>query len=191
MKPDDPRAPLAHDLSKFRLPPGFRGAPAWKVQLWWCVQATLFRWSPQFLYPFRAALLRLFGAKVGYKVLLRPSVTVTYPWHVSIGDYAWIGDDVVLYSLGRITIGEHAVVSQKSYLCAGDHDMQDPAFAIRGTPINIGRAAWLAADVFVAPGVSIGAGTVVGARSTVLSDLDAGGFCAGSPCRLLRPRNLG
>ena len=93
------------DLRGFRLPPGFRGRAAWFVQLWWLVQGTAFRWSPQVCYGWRRWLLRLFGASVGQGVLVRSTASITYPWKVSIGDWSWIGDEVVLYSLGAITIG--------------------------------------------------------------------------------------
>ena len=93
------------NLNKFQLPKNFRGKNAFVVQLWWIVQGTLFRMSPQFLYGFRRFLLRLFGAKIGKNVIIRSTVRTTYPWKVSIGDYSWIGDDVVLYSLGEIEIG--------------------------------------------------------------------------------------
>lgn len=176
------------DLSTFTLPKNFRGRSTLVVQLWWIVQASLFRWSPQFAYGFRRFLLRLFGAHIGSSVIIRPSVTVTYPWKVSIDDFAWIGDDVVLYSLGEITIGSHSVVSQRSYLCAGDHDYIKTNFSIRGRKIIIGSQVWVAADVFIAPAVSIGDGAVIGARSTVLSDMPAGMLCAGYPAKPLRPR---
>ena len=107
---------MIQDLSRFRLPPGFRGRSAMAVQLWWMTQATLFRLSPQFAYGFRRRLLRMSGANVGQGVLVRPTVTVTYPWKVSIGDRAWVGDHAVLYSLGEIEIGADAVVSQRAYL---------------------------------------------------------------------------
>jgi putative colanic acid biosynthesis acetyltransferase WcaF len=170
------------------MPPGFRGRPAWFVQLWWLVQATLFRLSPQVLYGWRRWLLRRFGARIGKGVLLRPSVSITYPWKLTIGDHAWVGDDVVLYTLGEITIGAHAVVSQHSYLCTGSHDYTRPTFDIFAKPIMIGAQAWLATDVFVAPGVEIGAGTVVGARSSVFKSLPAGVVASGSPAKVVRAR---
>ncbi len=77
------------------------------------VQATIFAWSPQVLYRWRAFLLRLFGAKIGKNVVIRPSVKITYPWKLTLGDYAWVGDEVNLYTLGEITIGAHSVISQK------------------------------------------------------------------------------
>lgn len=86
------------DLSGFSVPKGFRGSNAIKVQLWWAVQATIFAWSPQVLYRWRAFLLRLFGAKIGKNVVIRPSVKITYPWKLTLGDYAWVGDEVNLYT---------------------------------------------------------------------------------------------
>jgi putative colanic acid biosynthesis acetyltransferase WcaF len=176
------------DLSRFRLPPAFRGRPAWFVQCWWLTQATLFRCSPQFLYRWRRWLLRRFGASIGEGVRVRPSARVTYPWKVSIGDHSWIGDDVVLYSLGAITIGSNCVVSQRCYLCAGTHDYRNAAFEIHARPIDIEDQAWLAADVFVSPGSRVGRGTVVGARSGVFADLPPETVCFGTPARPVSSR---
>jgi putative colanic acid biosynthesis acetyltransferase WcaF len=181
---------MYQDLSSFRLPSGFRGRSAFSVQLWWIVQATLFRCSPQFAYGWRRFLLRLFGAKVGQRVIIRPTATITYPWKLRIGNYSWIGDHVILYTLGSVAIGDHTVVSQGSHICAADHDFNDPAFTIRAKPIVIGREVWIASDVFVAPGVSIGDATVVGARSSVFRNLPPLTVCFGHPCVPVRPRTL-
>lgn len=175
-------------LDRFTLPPGFCGRPAWFVQLRWLVQAGLFRWSPQVLYGWRRGLLRCFGARLGKGVLVRPTATVTYPWELTIGDNAWVGDDVVLYTLGEIEIGANAVVSQRSYLCTGSHDFTRPTFDIYAKAIRLGDEAWVATDVFVAPGVSIGRGGVVGARSSVFHDLPAGVIAIGSPARVVGKR---
>ncbi len=115
-------AERVQDLSRAKVPPGFRGRAAWFVQLWWIVEALLFHPSPQVLYGWRRFLLRAFGARIGKGVLIRPSVTVTYPWKLSIGDWSWVGDRVTLYTLGEISIGESSVVSQGTYLCTGSHD---------------------------------------------------------------------
>ncbi|MBL4654138.1 MAG: colanic acid biosynthesis acetyltransferase WcaF, partial [Flavobacteriales bacterium] len=84
-------------LDQFKLPHGFRGRSVLIVQLWWLVQSTLFAMSPQFMYGWRVMLLRLFGAKVGEGVIIRPSVRVTYPWKVKVGHHVWIGDHAELY----------------------------------------------------------------------------------------------
>ena len=179
---------MHQQLNTFTLPPDFRGKPGWFVQLWWIVQALLFRTSPQFMYGWRRFLLRIFGAKIGKDVMLRPTVHTQFPWKLTIGDYSWVGDDVVLYSLGAITIGNNAVVSQKSYLCAGSHDYTQPGFPIFCLPVVIEDECWLATDVYVAPGVTIGKGTVVGARSSVFKSLPPGMICVGSPAKVVKPR---
>jgi putative colanic acid biosynthesis acetyltransferase WcaF len=130
-------------LKTFKLPENFRGKNAFIVQLWWLVQGTFFRMSPQFMYGFRRFLLRLFGAKIGKKVIIRPTVRITYPWKVSIGNYSMVGDDVVLYSLGDIEIGDNVVISQKSYLCTGSHDYLQIDFPIFAKKITIENQCWL------------------------------------------------
>jgi putative colanic acid biosynthesis acetyltransferase WcaF len=181
---------LYQDLARFRTPAGFRGRSAVFVQLWWLVDALLFRPSPQILFGWRRWLLRLFGAEIGRGVLIRPSVRITYPWKVAIGDYAWVGDDAILYSLADIRIGAHTVVSQLSHLCTGSHAIESASFAITAAPITIGSQCWIASDVFVAPGITIGDGAVVGARSTVFHDLPPAMICTGTPARSVRPRPL-
>jgi putative colanic acid biosynthesis acetyltransferase WcaF len=180
--------PQVQDLKTFRLPPNFRGRSGLTVQLWWLVQATLFRLSPQVMYGFRRWLLRLFGARIGKGVIIRPSVTIPYPWKLQIGDYSWIGDHAVLYCFADIAIGNNVVISQKSYLCAGTHDYHAPGFDIQAFPIKIEDEAWLAADVFVAPGVIVGRGAVVGSRSSVFGNLPAMMVCVGSPARPVHAR---
>lgn len=176
------------NLDKFRLPADFRGQPAFIVQLWWLVQATLFRWSPQFMYRWRAFLLRRFGAQIGRGVLIRPTVTITYPWKLKLGDHCWIGDEVTLYTLGELEVGSNSVISQKSYICTASHDIASQDFAIFNKKVTIGSKVWLAADVFVAPGVSIADGCVVGARSSVFNDLPAMMLCIGNPAKPVKPR---
>jgi putative colanic acid biosynthesis acetyltransferase WcaF len=178
------------DLAKFRIPEGFRGRPAWFVQVWWLTQSTVFRWSPQVAYGFRAALLRVFGAKVGRDTIIRPSATITYPWKVELGDRVWLGDEVVLYSLGNIKIGSNTVISQRSYLCAGDHDHTESTFPIRSSDICIGDQVWIATDCFIAPGVQVGSFSVVGARSSVFRSLPSAKICYGSPCKVVADRQF-
>tara|TARA_R110002033_G_scaffold122452_1_gene165077 strand:+ start:6496 stop:7047 length:552 start_codon:yes stop_codon:yes gene_type:complete len=175
-------------LNKFKLPQGFRGRNALNVQFWWFMQSTLFAWSPQFAYKWRNFLLRCFGAKIGRNVIVRPTVRITYPWKLTIKDNAWVGDYVELYTLGYITIGKNAVVSQKSYLCTGSHDYQSESFDIFAKPITIEDEAWVASDVFIAPGVTIGKGAVIGSRSSVYKDMPEGMVCLGNPAKPIKPR---
>jgi putative colanic acid biosynthesis acetyltransferase WcaF len=178
------------DLSRFHLPAASRGRPAWFVQLWWLFEAVLVRPTPQVLYSWRRFAWRLFGAHVGRHVLIRPGVRVTYPWKVTIGDYCWIGDNATLYSIAKITIGEHSVISQEAYLCAATHDHLDVSFPLVGSPINIEPECWIAARAFVGPGVRIGHGAVVGACSVLLSDVLPATIVAGAPAKAVGFRKL-
>jgi len=160
-----------------------RGRPGWFVLIWWLVQAIAFPLTPHPVNSWRCSLLRLFGAKIGKGVIIRPTARFTFPWKVEIGDYSWIGDDVVFYSLDQIRIGQHCVVSQKSYLCTGSHDIHDPTFNLITSGITIGNGAWIATDCFIAPGVEIGAYSVIGARSSVFGNIPPQQVCWGTPCR--------
>lgn len=176
------------NLRSFRLPEGFRGRGAIVCQLWWIVQALFFSTSPQFMYGYRVFILRIFGAKIGKAVRIRPSVKFTFPWKVVIGDYSWIGDDVVFYSLGEIEVGKNVVISQKSYLCTGTHDYRDNTFPIFAHKITIEDEVWIASDVFINPGIKVERGAVVGARSLVTKNLTAGGVYIGSPAEKVSER---
>ena len=176
------------NLNLYKTPNDFRGRSKIIVQLWWIVQASLFRLSPQLMYGWRRFLLRSFGAKIGKNVIIRPSAQITYPWKLIIGDNSWIGDEVVLYSLGEIEIGSNSVISQRSYICTGTHDYRSNDFSIHAEKITIGSKCWLATDVYVAPSVTIGDFTVVGARSSVFSDLPEGKICLGSPAKPVKDR---
>jgi len=101
---------------------------------------------------------------------------------------SWIGDDVTLYSLAEITIGSDVVISQRSYICAATHDYSRPTFDMIGSPIVIEDQAWLATDVFVAPGVKVCRGAVVGARSSVYKDVASGSISVGNPARVTGAR---
>jgi putative colanic acid biosynthesis acetyltransferase WcaF len=178
------------DLSRFSVPPKFRGRNKVLLQLWWFTQASLFKFSPQILYGFRRFLLRCFGAKIGRRVLIRPTAHITYPWHLQVGDYCWIGDDTVSYNLAPVVIGSHVAIAHRVYLCTGQHDISRVTFDIGAQPIVVEDEVWLANDCFIAPGIRIGKGTVIGARSTVLRDMPSGAVCAGYPCKVIRDRRM-
>jgi putative colanic acid biosynthesis acetyltransferase WcaF len=158
--------------------------------LWALVQATAFRWSPRPLHGFRARLLRLFGADIPApaQVVIFPTARVTFPWKLALAPRAMVGPYVNLYNLAPISLGRGANVSQNCHLCAGTHDYTRWTMPLVAKPIVIGENAWLAADVFVGPGVTIGGLCVVGARSVVVKDLPAHTVCAGNPCRPLKER---
>lgn len=156
--------------------------------LWGVVQSTLFRWSPRPLHRWRRFLLHLFGASLHPTARVYPRARIWAPWNLAMGAAATIADDVDVYCVDRITLGDRAIVSQYSYLCGASHDFDRAGRPLTPAPITLEHDVWIAADVFVAPGVTVGAGSVVGARSSVFSDLPAGMVCFGTPARPVRPR---
>ena len=181
---------MYQNLKEFKVPVDFRGRSKVIVQLWWIVEKTLFAWSPQFFYGWRRFLLRLFGAKIGKNVLIRPSAKFTYPWKISIGDYTWIGEDCILYSLGNITIGKHVAVAHGVYFNTGLHDYTKESFNIDYQEVIIEDEAWITNDVYIAPGVRIGKGCVIGARSNVFKNMPEGFICYGNPANAIKKRKL-
>ncbi|MFD0791994.1 WcaF family extracellular polysaccharide biosynthesis acetyltransferase [Mucilaginibacter litoreus] len=176
------------DLKSFTVPSDFRGRSKVTTQLWWIVQSTLFALSPQALYGWRRFLLRLFGAKIGKNVLIRPSTKITYPWKLTVGNNSWIGDNCTIYSLGEILIGNNVAIAHHVYLNTGGHVYTVPTFDIFSEPIVIEDECWITNDVFITSGVRIGKGTIVGARSTVLNSLPSNKICVGYPARPIKDR---
>lgn len=158
--------------------------------LWSLARAVLFRPTPRFMDGWRRCLLRCFGARIGKGARLLPSARIWAPWNLQMGDYACLGESVDCYCVDKISIGAHATVSQYAFLCTASHDVADPHMKLTTAPIVIGDQAWVAADVFVGPGVSIGEGCVVGARSSVFRDLPPWKVCVGTPARPVRDRVL-
>lgn len=174
------------DISQGRSPHG-RANQLERV-VWGLVWALLFRPSPRPLKRWRNFLVRLFGGRVAKTAVIYPTARIWLPRNLTMGEYSCLADGVEVYCLGPISIGDHTVISQHTYLCGGTHDHELPHFPLITKPITIGSQVWLAAGVFVAPGVSIGDGVVVGARSSVFRDLPAWKVCVGSPAKAVRDR---
>jgi len=161
---------------------------------WLRVAWMLGRWlmlSPRPCFAWRRFVLRLFGARVGAEVHVYPSARFVMPWNVELGDFAAVGDDVLLYSLGKIRIGAHAVISYRAHLCAGTHDFNDPALPLLKPPIEIRTGAWIGTDAFIGPGVTVGEGALVGARAVVVRNVDDGMVVAGNPACVIGRRRTG
>lgn len=158
--------------------------------LWGVVWFVLFRPSPRICHRWRNWLLRLFGARLHPTARVYPRARCWAPWNLRMGKYACIADDVDVYSAASITLGDFSTVSQYSYLCAATHDFENVNHPLVTAPITIGNRCWVAADVFVGPGVTIADGTVVGARSSVFKDLPAWSVAVGSPAKVVRARGL-
>lgn len=158
--------------------------------LWFFIGLPLLRCSVNPSSRIRASLLRLFGAKIGRGVVLKPGVRVKYPWRLTIGDHTWIGEDCWIDNLGQVNIGANCCVSQGVYLCTGNHDWSDPAFGLLVTTIEIEDGAWVGAKAVVGPGCTIGANAVVIAGSVITKAVPPDEIHGGNPARFLKHRVL-
>ena len=158
--------------------------------VWNAVWLLLFRPSPRPLHVWRRALLRLFGARIAAGVRIYPSTRIWAPWNLQMESGSCLGDFVDCYCVAPIHIGREATVSQYSYLCAATHDYEAARMPLVVSPITIGASAWVCADVFVGPGVTVGEGAVLGARAAVCGDVEPWTVVGGNPARVIKRREM-
>lgn len=173
------------DLSHYTEPKPHR----LKQLAWRMVNATLFRWlaGTPLKIP-RNLLLRAFGAKIPLGSLVYASCKIYAPWNLTVGNYSCVGPYVELYNKARITIGDNAVVSQRTYLCTASHDITSPLHTLITAPISIGDRAWIASEAFIGMGVTIGEGAVVGARAAVFKSVEPWTVVGGNPAKFIKKR---
>ena len=138
-----------------------------KRACWRVVEVLLFRPSPIIFFRFRVALLRLFGAKVSWQARVYPSCRVWAPWNLSMDAGSCLASDVVMYNVANVNLKEGATVSQGAHICSASHDYRSKGHELIIAPIVIGANAWVAADAFIGPGVTIGQDSVIFARAVV------------------------
>jgi putative colanic acid biosynthesis acetyltransferase WcaF len=158
--------------------------------VWGITWGLLASWTPPPLHPWRRFLLRLFGARISPTARIYGSAKVWYPPNLEMRDYSVMGWDVICYCQDRIVIQEFATVSQRAHLCAGTHDIDDPNHQLITRPIVIEKQAWVAADAFVGPGVTLKEGAVLGARGVAFKDLEQWTVYVGNPAKSVRSRRL-
>jgi putative colanic acid biosynthesis acetyltransferase WcaF len=176
------------DLSTFNNASFDRGAPAGRELLWRMVQQAVFGCDWLKAYGWKRRLLRRFGGEIADGVVIKPRARVTFPWKLSIGANSWIGEEAWLLNLDRIEIGANVCISQRVFLCTGNHDWSRESFDLRTQPIIIKDGAWICAGAFIGPGVTVAENTVVTAGSVVTRDLPPGMICSGNPCVPVKKR---
>lgn len=158
--------------------------------IWEIAWLLLCRPTPRPFHAWRCMIARLFGAKLGRNIRLYPSVKIWAPWNLIMGNDSCLGSDVDCYNVDKITLGAHSTVSQYSFLCTASHDYTDVSMPLITAPIIIGEQVWVTADVFIAPGVTVGDGAVVIARSSVFTDVEPWAVIAGNPAQPVKLRVL-
>lgn len=175
------------DLSKFNNSWYKTGRnPATRI-LWFFFQGTFFSsWIPG--SNWRILLLKIFGAKIGKNVVLKPRIIIKYPWNVRIGDYSWIGEKVWLDSLGKIEIGAHCCVSQGAFLLCGNHNYKVESFDLMVKDIVLKDGVWIGANGLVAPGVTCENHSILSAGSVLTVNMESFGIYSGNPATKVRER---
>lgn len=178
------------DLARYRVTGYHPGAGPVRRAAWYLLNALVFRSS---LVPFSAlkrTLLRLFGARVGAGVVLKPRVSIKHPWRLSIGAHSWIGEDAWIDNLVEVTIGENACVSQGALILTGNHDYTSLTFDLRVQPVRIEDGAWIGARAVVCPGVTVSRNSVVTVGSVLTRNAAPDGIYAGNPAQRVRERRI-
>ncbi len=158
--------------------------------VWMCAWFVLASWTPPPMHRYRVALLRLFGAKVSWSAHVYSSARIWYPPNLVMGENSCLGPRVNCYSMALITLEKYAVASQGVHLCTGMHDIDDPDFQLSAKPIVLKERAWVAAEAFIGPGVTVHENAVIGARTVLFKDAEASAIYVGNPAVLIRKRNL-
>jgi putative colanic acid biosynthesis acetyltransferase WcaF len=118
----------------------------------------------------RVFILKLFGCRIGKNIIIKPHVKIKYPWKLIIGDNCWIGEEVWIDNISRVTVGSNTCISQGVYICAGSHDFYDEEFRLLIEDIEIGSSCWIAAKSLIGPGVKIEDGSFIKFGSIVLKN---------------------
>lgn len=160
------------------------------LRVLWMAGQYLVRFSPRPFFGWRRLVLRLFGAQIGPHVHVYSSTRVYMPWNLTVGAWSAIGEDVLVYNLGPVTIGERATVSHRAHLCAGTHDYRRADLPLLKPPITVGDQAWVCADAFVGPGVVVGEGAIVGAAAVATRDVPPWTIVVGNPAKEVKRRVL-
>jgi putative colanic acid biosynthesis acetyltransferase WcaF len=178
------------NLSQFNNSSYNPGGGILKRLLWYFINAIVFNSA---LFPFsglKVWLLKVFGARVGKGVNIKPSVNIKYPWRLTIGDYTWIGENVWIDNLDDIIIGSNACISQGALLLCGNHNYKKSTFDLITGKIVIEDGAWIGAKCVVCPGVTCKTHSVLTTGSVANKDLDSYGIYRGNPAMWVKERKI-
>ena len=167
---------------------GFDRGASWLLEAAWrIVEGLLFSsWIPG--SGWRVSILRVFGAKIGQGVVIKPRTRVKFPWKLTVGDHSWIGEAAWIDNLDQVTIGAHCCLSQGVYLCTGNHRWDDARFNLETRPIRIEDHCWICAHAKIGPGVACGQGSILTMGSVASSNLQDWSVYSGVPAERVRAR---
>lgn len=158
--------------------------------LWYIVNYTLLM-SP--FFPFngiKRLILKIFGAKIGRGVVIKPRVNIKYPWLLAIGDNSWIGEEVWIDNLAQVTIGSNCCISQGALIETGSHNIKSTDFHLITAPITIEDGVWICAKSVVTAGTVCRSHSVLSAGSTASSEMQPYGIYKGNPATKIKEREI-
>lgn len=174
-------------LSTFTNPEFDRGASAFKQSLWYLCNTLFIKSS----FPFsglKVTLLKMFGAQIGKRVLIKPNVNIKYPWKLTIGNDVWVGEKVWIDNLDRVDIGNNVCLSQGAMLLCGNHNFNKSSFDLFTKPIILEEGVWICAKAIVGPGVTCKKDSILSPMSFANQSLEEGTIFEGNPARYKRKR---
>ncbi len=166
------------------------GGSTIKRTLWYFTNALIFQNPLIPLTGLKVALLRLFGAKIGKGVVIKPSVNIKYPWRLTIGNHTWIGEKVWIDSLENITIGNNCCLSQGAMLLCGNHNYSKPTFDLITKKVTLEDGVWIGAYAIVCPGVNCGSHSVLAVNSVATKNLQPYTIYQGNPAIQTKHRKI-
>ncbi|MSR15861.1 MAG: colanic acid biosynthesis acetyltransferase WcaF [Gammaproteobacteria bacterium] len=179
------------DLARYQVTGYTPGAGAVKRLLWYFINALVFD-SPLFpVYGFKRWLLRVFGARIGTGVVIKPNVNIKYPWRLSIDRHSWIGEGAWIDNLADVSIAANVCVSQGAYLLTGNHDYKSVHFTLITRPIVLQEGVWVSAKAIVCPGVAMARNSILTVGSVLTSATEPNGIYVGNPAKWVKARQIG
>jgi putative colanic acid biosynthesis acetyltransferase WcaF len=158
--------------------------------IWVLVKNTIWKLLWHRITFLRAAVLKIFGANISWKILAFGSTNISRPWDLELGKNVALGPRVNVYNLAKVKIGNNTVVSQDVYICGGTHDYNNSRLPLLRKDIIIGSNVWICSGAFIGPGVIIGDGAVVGARACVFKDVEPWTVVGGNPAKFIKKRTM-
>ena len=156
--------------------------------VWYLTSFVIFETLIPFPSGLKNKILRLFGAKIGTGVVIKPNVKIKYPWKLSIGSHSWLGEKVWIDNLANVVIGENCCVSQSAYILTGSHNYRSEYFDLEISEIIIEDEVWIGARAIVAPGSHLKKGAVLTVNSVATSILEQNSIYQGNPAIFKRKR---
>lgn len=178
------------DLSKYDNSDYSPGAGVVKRTIWYWINALIFN---SWLFPIsgvKLKILKMFGARVGVGVVIKPRVNIKYPWNIEVGDHVWIGEDAWIDSLDKVVIGSNVCISQGAYLLTGNHNYKSTTFDLMTGKIHIDDGAWVGAKAVICPDAHVCENAIITVGSVLTGKADKHGIYQGNPAQYIRNRKV-